>query len=97
MPAVSDAAGGCRLAVAAFALAIFIPVLGHGFVNWDDQEAIFQNPDFQPPTLEKLGRYWDRPTHTFCVPLTYTIWGLTAMVAQKPGEAGGPRAKTRRD
>src|SRR6266496_5973702 len=32
------------LAAAAAAAVVFAPSLGHGFVNWDDAEYVYQNP-----------------------------------------------------
>jgi tetratricopeptide (TPR) repeat protein len=64
--------------------AVFCPVLRHGFVDaWDDDIAITNNRDYNPPTLHKLLHYWvPPPHHQFYVPVTYTLLGLVAMVAR---------------
>jgi hypothetical protein len=74
-------------------LLVFSPVLTHHFVlSWDDRTAILTNPDYNPPRLGKLVHYWTRPPAggLFYVPITYTIWGLLAMVARGSAPAGVP-------
>lgn len=78
------------VALAAMTLAVFCPVLGHDFLNWDDQQAITENPAYQPPTFQSVERYWSSPRETFYVPITYSLWGLTAATFQKPHESGSP-------
>lgn len=72
--------------------AVFSPVLRHHFIEgWDDSTAILTNRDYNPPRLSKLGRYWvPPPTDTFYVPVTYTIWGLLAMVSRSSAPPGLP-------
>jgi tetratricopeptide (TPR) repeat protein len=67
----------------------FIPVLRHGFVNWDDQAQLYQNPDFNPPALTKVLRYWREPHMQLYLPLTYSVWGAIAAVAYEPDAQGG--------
>jgi tetratricopeptide (TPR) repeat protein len=73
--------GGLLLLVTLLA---FGPALGHEFVNWDDFEAIVNNPNFNPPRLDKLVGYWTHPVAKFYVPVLWTVWGLLAFVAQEP-------------
>lgn len=72
--------------------AAFAPVLGHQFIeSWDDTRAILANPDYNPPTFRKLAHYWvPPPKETFYVPVTYTLWGLLAMVSRSSAPAGVP-------
>jgi Flp pilus assembly protein TadD len=72
----------------AIVIATFYPVLGHQFIEWDDNVAIYQNPDFLPPRLSSLGHYWTEPHLSFYVPVTYTLWWLIAHVAAAPASSG---------
>ena len=84
----SDYVLACLVALITFL--VFSPVLRHGFVDvWDDDIAITNNPDYNPPTLHKLLHYWVPPPHEeFYVPVTYTLWGLVAMIATAPATGG---------
>lgn len=83
----------CVSLVAILILAVFSPVLRNGFVGfWDDNLAIVQNPDYNPPKLANLVHYWvPPPKRQFYVPVVYSLWGLVAMVARRP-TAGGAGA-----
>lgn len=80
------------LLLIAVTAAVYSPVLGHRFIeSWDDTPAILTNPDYNPPTLAKLGHYWViPPKDTFYVPMTYTLWGLLAMVGRSSAPAHVP-------
>jgi hypothetical protein len=70
----------------AFALAFvtflaYARVPAHGFTWWDDHQTLHRNPDFTPPTLAGIARYWSEPEAGLYIPVTYTIWGLLALVA----------------
>ena len=56
-------------------------VATHGFTWWDDQQTLHRNPDFNPPALPGLARYWTEPEAGLYIPVTYTLWGLLAAVA----------------
>src|SRR2546421_8108017 len=80
-----------RLKLALLALvpiAIFVayaPVLSNGFVNWDDHDTLYQNPDFNPPRLGTLWHYWHNPQGHLFIPITYTFWHAIARVAYCDG------------
>jgi hypothetical protein len=78
------------LATFLITLCVFCPVLRHGFTDvWDDNTAITQNPDFNPPRLANLVHYWvPPPKDQFYVPVTYTVLGLTSMAARTVGADG---------
>lgn len=57
-------------------------VLSHGFVNWDDQSQLYQNPDFNPPAFAKIAQYWTRSHMDLYLPVTYTLWGGIASFAR---------------
>jgi hypothetical protein len=71
----------------------FIPVLRHGFVNWDDQAQLYQNPDFNPPTVAKVMRYWREPHMQLYLPLTYSVWGVVAAAAYEVDAPDGVHLK----
>jgi hypothetical protein len=87
------------------------------FTNWDDYFTVQHNPRFNPPTMEKIARFWPpvlraqtaaarngenltgrafgpherlRANHVFglYIPVTYTVWGILAAVAQTRDETG---------
>lgn len=71
-------------------LATFGRVLGHGFVNWDDQGQLYENPDFNPPTVAKIARYWRGPHMNLYLPVTYTLWsGLSSFARLEKPDASG--------
>lgn len=76
------------LLIIAAVFATFGRVIGQGFVNWDDQGQIFQNPAYNPPTVASVLQFWSRPHMNLYMPVTYTLWGAVSAVAQR--EAPGP-------
>jgi len=68
---------------AAVTLAVFLPILGNGFVNWDDQANLLDNPHYRGLgwshlrwmfTTAHLGHYI--PVTWLTLALDYTAWGL---------------------
>ena len=76
------------IAIATFA--VFAPVCAASFVYWDDNLNIFKNAALNPPTLNSVAHFWWDPYLGLYIPLTYTVWGLLAVVAQlpEPGASG---------
>ncbi|MGB7158748.1 MAG: tetratricopeptide repeat protein [Tepidisphaeraceae bacterium] len=68
--------------LAACVFITFGRVVGHGFVNFDDERFIQQNPDFNPPQWSKLIRYWRGPYYGGAFPVTYMALGGIAAVAR---------------
>src|SRR5690348_3260693 len=89
LPAIDPSDSRGRNAVLALligvvTLAFYLPTLRNEFLDWDDQETVAVNPDFNPPTPENWGHYW---THSFLelyMPLTYTFWGMVALMSVGP-------------
>ena len=89
-PGLSPAPGipkpsGRQLAwiVCALTVFVFLPVLGNGFVNWDDDANFLDNPHFRGLGTENLewmattfqmGHY--HPLTWLTLGLDYTVWGL---------------------
>src|SRR5216684_3552 len=68
---------------AALTLCVFLPLLGNGFVNWDDQANFLDNPHYRGFgwsnfrwmfTTAHLGHYI--PVTWLTLALDYTLWGL---------------------
>ncbi len=60
------------------------------FVDWDDPKTIAANPDFNPPSIGGLMKYWKEPYLDLWIPVTYTVWTGVAHVAklEVPDERG---------
>jgi hypothetical protein len=80
------------LLLAAITAAVFSPVLRHHFIEgWDDSTAILTNKDYNPPSFAKLAHYWvPPPKGTFYVPVTYSLWGVLAMISRSTAPPGLP-------
>ncbi len=80
------------LVLAAAILATFGRAVRHEYLEWDDQLQVFRNPDFNPPTVEKVMRYWRDAHMSIYMPVTYSLWGAIAGVAYdepREGETSG--------
>ncbi len=71
------------LAVAAAAFACFLPALGNGFVNWDDNVNFLDNPDYRGFSASNLKWMFTDTALGHYIPLTwmtlaldYELWGL---------------------
>src|SRR5438874_5125132 len=65
-------------------IAAFGRVCTHDFTWWDDNETVHHNPNLNPPTIAGILHYWDwrNPHMALYIPLTYTVWGGLAYMAQ---------------
>lgn len=57
-------------------LALFLPTLNNGFVNWDDDVNLINNPDFRGFSWEHLKWMWTNQLMSHYVPLTWMSFGL---------------------
>lgn len=73
-------------------LAVYFPVLRHGFQLYDDDINIVSNPLLTNFSWRHLGRLWVQPYLNLYIPLTYSVWALlgkgSALLA--PGSEGPP-------
>jgi Tfp pilus assembly protein PilF len=63
-------------------LAVFGQVCRFAFVLWDDSLFISENPYLQSLTFDDFVVFWRFPYAELYVPLTYTLWALTAAVSR---------------
>jgi protein O-mannosyl-transferase len=75
------------LIVVAVAVA-FGRLAGAEFVSLDDRHNVRDNPMFNPPTLAGVVHFWTRPIAGLYIPVTYTVWGALAAVAQVKSPTG---------
>src|SRR6266581_1191462 len=57
---------------------VFWQVHSYEFVLWDDGLHVFENPYFQSLTFDNILAFWRKPYEELYIPLTYTLWALTA-------------------
>jgi Tfp pilus assembly protein PilF len=83
-------AAACAACLMLATTAVYFEVVRHPFIDWDDHGQIYENPDFNPPTLAALAKYWYRPHMNLFMPVSYTAWGAIAQFAYEasPDAAG---------
>jgi tetratricopeptide (TPR) repeat protein len=78
--------GVARAAVAAAALLVFLPVVGHEFVNLDDDVNVYANPRLDPVTRESFAGFWRTASFHVYMPVTQTAWAAIALGARRAAE-----------
>src|SRR5262249_44735531 len=73
-------------------LAVFWQVNSYEFVLWDDGLHIYENPYLQSLTFDNILAFWREPYVELYMPLTWTLWALTAAVSR--GVTANPTAST---
>src|SRR5215831_12338620 len=63
-------------------LVVFGQVYSHEFVLWDDGLHIYENPYLQTLTFDNILAVWRAPYAELYIPLTWTLWALTASVSR---------------
>src|SRR5438128_2355137 len=67
-------------------------VCTHDFTWWDDGQTVHHNPHYNPPTIAGILGYWHASNMSLYIPVTYTVWGALAYVAQlQSADASGAR------
>lgn len=86
-----------RTPLAAFVLAVVIlatygGALTQGFVHWDDDLHVTNNPALNPPTWASVGRFWLEPYEDLYIPLSYTFFAAETVLADTfiPRRQGEP-------
>ncbi|MFV1994289.1 MAG: tetratricopeptide repeat protein [Verrucomicrobiales bacterium] len=68
-------------------LIVFGRVLGFGFVLWDDDMNVTENPHYLEDPLGSIGFFWANWREGYLslwIPLTYTVWAVLAHLAALP-------------
>ena len=77
------------LLIVVLTAAIYWPVIGHDFLDWDDNQTVQHNPDFDRNNFNAdYTHYWVQPYLELYMPLTYMAWGAVAQVSQMRNPAG---------
>ena len=61
--------------------AVFHDVLSAGFVRWDDNLHVYDNPYLHPASVANLARFWSAPYRHLYVPVSYSLYWLLAHAA----------------
>jgi len=64
------------LALALLTFLIFLPSLWNGFVQWDDQVNLYENPDYRGLTWPQIRWMFSNVTMGHWIPLTWLTFGL---------------------
>lgn len=78
--------------LAAACLVVFGPTVRHGFVGWDDDIHIYENPHLDPVDLGGIARFWKTPYRKLYIPATYTVWAGISGAGQLAGRPLKERA-----
>jgi tetratricopeptide (TPR) repeat protein len=71
-------------------LAVYLRVIGHEFIAYDDPVNVYENPYVLRGTPADFLHFWKAPYEKLYIPVTYTFWGLLAKAAQWfPSDAKG--------
>src|SRR4051812_24760820 len=57
-------------------LLIFSPVLQHGFLLFDDNVHLYENPLLRNASAKDMLQFWKAPYFGLYVPVTYSAWAL---------------------
>lgn len=81
------------LLLIAVSLLVYHAALGHGFVNWDDRELVYENPYLNPVTPTHLLHFWTQPYDHLYIPVTETTYAALTLAARRigPGPTLDPR------
>lgn len=68
--------------IIAFAGLVFLPMGPVEFLDYDDKIHITKNVFFNPVSLKSFYEIWTTPYAGLYIPVTYTFWGVIALVVQ---------------
>ncbi|NTV15075.1 MAG: tetratricopeptide repeat protein [Desulfobulbaceae bacterium] len=69
-------------------LAVFLPVCGHDFLNFDDPINLSDNAALLRGAPADFLSFWQHPYANLYIPLTYSLWALVAKITAVTGEGG---------
>lgn len=76
------------IALIALVAVTFGRTLSYGYVNWDDQETIFENPVFKQSPATMLSAAWTQAPMAIYMPVTRTAWAVVAILTRREDAAG---------
>jgi tetratricopeptide (TPR) repeat protein len=62
--------------IALITFVVFLPTLQNGFVNWDDDSHLLENPHYRGLAWEQLRWMFNTCFHGSCMPLNWVTYGL---------------------
>jgi Flp pilus assembly protein TadD len=65
-------------------------VCWNGFTSWDDPHTLASNPWMINPSIPSLLQYWRHPAMDLYIPMTYTVWLMTAALGSWFADAPMP-------
>lgn len=68
------------IAIASLTVFVFAPTLQYGFVNWDDDLYVYENPHLNPPTAEGIWRLTSQPYYRSYTPVAFLSHALDVAV-----------------
>jgi protein O-mannosyl-transferase len=68
--------------------AVFGQIWWYGFLNWDDDLHVTENPHLHPLTWGGMLRFWTQPYQGLYIPLSYTLFGIETFLARLLFDAG---------
>src|SRR3569833_3868247 len=85
-PAVRSPIAPCILLLATVAL--YVPTVKFGFVDWDDDRHLVHNPSLNPVSWSGVAQVWRDPYDRLYIPVSYTVFAAEAWLSQRvaPGE-----------
>ena len=89
VPPASAYALFAALGLVVVVFAIFGAAVGFGFLNWDDNYHVVDNPNVNPPSWHGVWESWRAPYYRLYVPLSYTFLSLEAAAAQQVDPVSG--------
>lgn len=72
------------LLIVVVTVAVFSRLFRQDFVLWDDDIHVYKNPYLNPLTSAHLRYLWQHPYLGMYIPLSYTLFGLVAIIAALP-------------
>ncbi len=63
-------------------LLVFGQTTQYDFVGWDDDKNIYENPYITPEKTSDVLQFWKKPYEGLYIPLTYTMWAMTAKLSR---------------
>lgn len=85
--------GGIAATLVVMTAIVFCQIVGFGWVNWDDDVNVTENPGLNPVTPASIAHFWKSPYEGLYIPVSYTLYAAEAILARAlfAGESLDPR------